>query len=317
MKVSSSSFFFLIVVVALIALARTLWLELSPSRRFRGPDDDDIISRQNSDPSTTDHHPAMTATMLDVLLLQRPPSVSVGDVVVSVRFYGESMCPFCRKFVTEAWPAVWNDEGIRPYLDYDMVAWGNAYFATEECGEGPYSPDERACWYKKCIPTAPVPSPGIGRRTRGLRVDHLTGTQEECFSGPVVYQHGQKEGIVDIYETCIKEDCGLEDAVTFSYCAEGKIMDNDHLTAQQIMRVCSVSMHSVDSDKVQDCYETRGRELEIANAKITPAHPGVPYVLVDGEPLDNPLEVKKAICDRLKAKGIQDRDFPDSCREAS
>jgi hypothetical protein len=120
-----------------------------------------------------------------------------------------------------------------------------------------------------------------------------------------------KEGIVDIYESCIKEEYGLENAVAFTYCAEGSIMDNDDLDAEHIMRVCSVSLDSVDSDRIQECMETRGHDIEVQNAKQTPDHPGVPYVLVDGQPIDDPFDVKNEICKSLKSKGAT--DLPDSC----
>jgi hypothetical protein len=243
------------------------------------------------------------------------PTASPSDLVVSVRFYGESMCPMCRKFVIEAWPPVWEDEGIRPHLDYDMISWGNAYFATNQCGTGPYSVDERTCWYAKCIPSSgSMPWSGMG----ALKVlPSLFDAKEmdDCFTGSVIYQHGEREGIIDIYETCIKEEYSLEDAVSFTYCSEGKIMDNNDLDAHQIMTVCTMALDNVDSEKVQQCYKTRGRDLEIANAKLTPPHPGVPYVLVDGKALEDPFDVKTAICERLKQKGMKDTDLPDSCRE--
>lgn len=246
-------------------------------------------------------------------------------VIVSVQFYGEAMCPFCRRFVTEAWPTVWEDEGIKNHIDYDMVPWGNAYFATTACGVGPYSPTERACWYDNCIiPTTTtsggsllVSSPGRRRimgTTSSLLLLDSKEEEDDCFTGSVVYQHGEREGIIDIYETCIKEDYTLEDAVRFTYCAEGTILDNDDLSPYQILTVCTMSLTGVDSQTVQQCYETRGRELEIANAKVTPSHPGVPYVLVDGVPLDDPLNVKKAICDRFLQRGMKETDLPDGCR---
>ena len=78
--------------------------------------------------------------------------------------------------------------------------------------------------------------------------------------------------------------------------------------ATALMEQCSQS--DVQRQAIQDCAETRGRDLEIANAKQTPSHPGVPYVVVDGTPLDDPLKVKDAICARLGDLGIP---LPDSC----
>lgn len=205
-----------------------------------------------------------------------------SDTKVSVQFYGESQCPFCRKFVEEAWNEIWSDKELRSYLDYDFVPWGNAYFATTMCGQGPYDSNERACFYDHCI-TATSPD------------------EDACFGGEPIYQHSLKEGEVDIYETCILQDVGLEEAVAFTYCAEGSVMDYTDMSAEDLLKKCAP--HGVDPFKVQECLEKRGRQLEIANAKKTPVHPGVPYVLVDGEPLENPFDTKKTICDKLQELG--------------
>lgn len=118
------------------------------------------------------------------------------DSLVSVMFYGESQCPFCRKFV-EVWQTIWTDPGFRKVVDYDFIPWGNAYFATTECGQGPeYNSDERHCWAKKCG----------GREFR----DDDDDDDDDCFGpGPAIYQHSKKEGEVDIYESCVKKILGL------------------------------------------------------------------------------------------------------------
>ena len=74
-----------------------------------------------------------------LLSLLAPLTLSVashanGDAKVKVHFYGEAQCPFCRKFVTETWHEIWSDEELKSKIDYEFVPWGNAYFATEECG---------------------------------------------------------------------------------------------------------------------------------------------------------------------------------------
>ena len=142
-----------------------------------------------------------------------------ADKVVSVRFYGESQCPYCRKFVEETWNEIWSDQELRSYLDYDFVPWGNSYFATSMCGSGPYDPQERACFYDHCITSA-------------------ADDESACFGGDVVYQHSAKEGEIDIYETCILKDVGLAAAVDFTYCAEGSEMDQADMSARELMIEC-------------------------------------------------------------------------------
>lgn len=120
--------------------------------------------------------------LLLVLALVWPVFVFGGqEEVVRVQFYGEAQCPFCRKFVREAWPTVWHDAELMQHVDYDFVAWGNAYFQIDKCSNGDvYDADERACWYENCSPNG----------------NRIQKEEDYCFSGNVIYQHSDKEGQV-------------------------------------------------------------------------------------------------------------------------
>jgi hypothetical protein len=222
---------------------------------------------------------------------------AAADTTVKVIFYGESQCPYCRKFVTEVWPDVWDDLELRSFVDYDFIPWGNAYFATDECGKGPqYNSDERHCWFSMCVPKSK---------------DEFEDRENDCFSGEPVYQHSVKEGQVDIYEACVKEIYGMETAVDFTLCCEGDLMETND-SAKDLMKQCTPTLQIAAG--VQECMELRGRQLEIQNAKATPDHPGVPYVVVDGEALEDPLSVKDAICAKLTSGGMVKDDLPKACQ---
>ena len=203
---------------------------------------------------------------------------------ISVQFYGEAACPFCRKFVEESWKEIWDDDELKGHIDFTFVPWGNAYFATEMCGKGPYNPSERACFYEKCITAE-------------------TDDDKACFGGDPIYQHGKKEGQVDIYESCILEDNGLDAAFAFTICVEGSDMDDDAMSAHEVMIECVPE--GVDPTEVEECLNDRGRKLEIANAKRTPVHAGVPYVVVDSKPMDNPFDTKATVCKLLDQQGVR------------
>ncbi|CAJ1968926.1 unnamed protein product [Cylindrotheca closterium] len=235
------------------------------------------------------------------LLLLKLSDCATADEVSSekpkvvVRFYGEAQCPFCRKFVTEVWQPIWEDLELRNYIDYDFVPWGNAYFATKQCGSGPYNSVERACWYKNCI-------------------NEQSDGKKDCFdSEAVVYQHGQKEGDVDVYESCIKTLFGLDYAVEFTYCAEGPKMDNKSQDSKALMKECAgLVIPKVDFPAIDECFDLQGRKLEIHNARNTPEHPGVPYVLIEGAPIDDIAHTKETICKRLEEKALD--PLPKACR---
>jgi Gamma interferon inducible lysosomal thiol reductase (GILT) len=220
--------------------------------------------------------------------------------LVSVIFYGESQCPYCREFVTEAWPPVWNDPELRALIQYDFIPWGNAYYPTLECGSGPYDATERHCWYAKCV--APQQTEAAVAVAAAVRNIHKEDEDDTCFTGAPIYQHSLKEGQMDIYESCVKLVLGLERAVAFTLCAEGPNMEDPTLaTAHDLMQHCLLDDNDdVMVQTIQHCFTAQGTILEAMNAIQTPDHPGVPYVLVDGEALDDPLNVKAAICQRLK-----------------
>jgi hypothetical protein len=117
--------------------------------------------------------------------------------------------------------------------------------------------------------------------------------------------------LVDIYESCIIMNDGLNKAVAFTYCAEGDLMDNAEMSAHELLLECAADA-DINVDATQSCLEGQGRHIEIANALKTPAHSGVPYVLVDGKPLEDPFnDTKTTICKALSEKGVS--PLPAAC----
>jgi hypothetical protein len=80
-----------------------------------------------------------------------------------------------------------------------------------------------------------------------------------------VYQHSDKEGIVDVYETCVADLFGMDAAIEFTYCCEGDYMDDDSMSADQLLAVCF--NRPVEVEVIQHCYDTRAHSLEVRNAK--------------------------------------------------
>lgn len=230
-----------------------------------------------------------------ILLLSAAAAAATNNnnnVLVKVEFYGEALCPFCRKFVTTAWPSVWNDAQLRLLVDDTMVPWGNAYFPTRQCGGEPFSHETMACWFQHCVQT--------------LSADN----DDDCFAGKPVHQHGAIEGILDQYETCVLHELGLEAGVAFAVCVEGPNLERYQNDATALVAAC---LDDSLIDAMQHCVETQGRDLEILNAKQTPGHAGVPYVLVNGVPLQDPLQIKAAVCQALAEESIR----PASCSSSN
>jgi hypothetical protein len=61
------------------------------------------------------------------------------------------------------------------------------------------------------------------------------------------------------------------------------------------------------ANAVLDCYSKDGARVEIAAARRTPPHPGVPYVLINGKEfnaIDDTAALRKAICDAMPHNAI-------------
>lgn len=227
----------------------------------------------------------------NVCIIDAQSDNSPQSTKVKVEFYGESMCPFCRKFVAEAWPAVWRNEDLKEFVDYTMVPWGNAYFTTQACGGAPYNAQTRACWYKNCVETS--------------------ADDPDCFEGEIVYQHGPDEGILDIYESCVLNELGITVGVEFAECVEGSNMEKYKHDVPALVEEC-LSCRKCRNTVDACVHSQRGKDLEIQMAKKTPSHPGVPYIVVNGKAIDNPLAVKQAVCETLS-----EQDRPESCGSSS
>lgn len=173
------------------------------------------------------------------------------------------------------------------------MPWGNAYYAgaVAECGGSgtDYDPDVRMCWDKHCGADAP----------------------SSCFQGTLVHQHGSVEGAANTLFSCIITHKGVQPGTA-------------GLAAQALEQIACVESHYEDLQNppysngtrtLQDVYETscsgtpdvwacatdaEGAGLQIAAAKATPQHEGVPYVLLNGKALDNPLDLQSALCAALK-----------------
>lgn len=82
------------------------------------------------------------------LLAAALPSAALEGEKVGVRFFGESRCPFCRRFTTTSLADLISRPDVLSYVDLDYIPWGNGYFSSQECGGGPYDASERQCWAK-------------------------------------------------------------------------------------------------------------------------------------------------------------------------
>ena len=103
------------------------------------------------------------------------------------------------------------------------------------------------------------------------------------------------------YESCAIQLLGLEEAVDLTECVEGPAMDDADQSAADLVASCLGGNDALFAE-LQDCKATQGHDLEVANARATPDHPGVPFVLVDGDVLADPRDIKNTICQKLQER---------------
>jgi len=162
-------------------------------------------------------------------------------------------------------------------MDFQVYPWGNAYYATEACGKGPYDPDERHCWVQRCIQASPAP--------------------DDCFpaDGEVVAQHGPEERDVDILEACAAtQNPDWHTSWPYIHCMETKYEQE----GTKASHACAEHA-KIDGDRIEACAKgPEGLAAEVAMAKATPDHAGVPFLLVNGASVDGDgPSLLKAICE--------------------
>lgn len=170
-------------------------------------------------------------------------------------------------------PGVLNATGISGIIDLAVYPFGNSYYSTDACGNGPYSSDERHCWAKRCVKEVGASVPA------------------DCFAGDIVAQHGDTEKAINMIEACaIKLNPSWKTYWPFFQCMEEKY-------DVWAVEACA-SRASIDSKAINECANgPTGNAAEVSIAKVTPDHPGVPYILVNGKALGDPRVLLKAICD--------------------
>jgi interferon gamma-inducible protein 30 len=105
-------------------------------------------------------HLFAVASMLLSVLCQRPTVATAAAAPVQVDFYGEALCPYCARFLTQIASAAFEDK-VMDLANFTYVAWGNAVNSTTQkgpvCQHGPVE-----CSMDRVINCAIALNPGQG-----------------------------------------------------------------------------------------------------------------------------------------------------------
>merc|ERR1712224_904631 len=103
----------------------------------------------------------------------------------------------------------------------------------------------------------------------------------DCHTDGPYCQHGKVECMVNEVQACSKHIThGWTEYLPFVVCMEEAFDDikSNKTSIDNATKACGKSTY-VDADEVLKCYNgDTGASLQIANAKLTIAHPGVPWV---------------------------------------
>lgn len=171
--------------------------------------------------------------------------------------------------MTGALKSVVEADGVADIMELNQVPFGNNFFATTECGAGPYSPTKRHCWAGKCIGDSPA---------------------ADCFTGDIVTQHGDTEKNVNRMQACAKsQKTTWLEYFPFLTCME---------TSYSVAAATGCTKGTkIDPTKLQACYSGKdGDAAQVREAKQTIDHDGTPYTQINGKEFDRQSSLLQAIC---------------------
>lgn len=159
----------------------------------------------------------------------------------------------------------------------------------------PYNRNRYTCWAGLCNSTTDAPP--------------------DCFNGTMLCQHGPGECAGNSIENCAKFSYPSQPLYTsFVYCFEASCTyDSDNPfnstcnTSAAFLEQCG-AYAGIDAAPIIACFEdaTLTAQLDLAAAHQTAAlgtsKLGTPWVLVNGEPLDDTDDLLSAVCDAWSAQ---------------
>lgn len=236
------------------------------------------------------------------------PSMAVAEPMggkVRVDVYGMAGCPFTRAFVEG--PLSETVAVASELVDLRLHAFGNNYHPTRECGgtaEGMpfasynkgYNMTIRECWDGICGAAAAEPA-------------------EDCFSGPLVCQHGSTDGMMTTAWACAMRsvDMVASKFMPFVRCTAVNFLGvTSETTFKDVVARCAASAGMNEQEVLQCAVGPVGEQLLMEEARTTVPHPSVPYVIIDGQLLNDTKcvacgdGIMNKVCQAWRVRGGQD-----------
>lgn len=227
-------------------------------------------------------------SLLTLLALAGVPTC-MSQVKVKVDLYYEAGCPFSYRYITGPLNKAFDTPGFMDMIDFEGHPFGNAYFVTQQCGgAGKYSMDARKCYERIC---------GLSQSASAAP------KPPDCFNHELVCQHGEAECKFNRAEACVKYMPGTtpDKEMEFFACIhpQAGAAANAH-TEAQLVSTCATQT-GINVKALQECWEAKtgsldGAELIKKEAALTPVHPAVPWVAVNGKAIEDHDQILQEVC---------------------
>jgi len=210
---------------------------------------------------------------------------------VLIELFGEGMCPFTALLSTGTLSPLLQLPGMDSLVDVDYTPFGNAYYLSTQCGgvrapagcDGStaclYNSTTRECWDDAC-----------GR-------EHAEAPAW-CLDAEPNCQHGDAECVANQVQACAKEAaCDPKAVFSLAACMFGEYLKPQgyrmwpgNATESSVLAVARECARTANApwERIDGCLQSpeRRRSAIRAAARNTPVHEGVPWLMVDGVPVE-------------------------------
>jgi len=193
-------------------------------------------------------------------------------------------------------------------MDLELHPFGNAYYPESVApGSCPGSVYDLTAW---------------NRTDEHCWLDACAGSpfDDKCFKGTPLCQHGSRECDLNVVEGCALKAFpdAAKEVFSFFYCIEQTVQKlPESVPPEVLMRICAGESKLTPPDPIFKCFEDPveaaavARQHAAATVVFGTKREGVPYVLVAGKEVENPMDTKEltsAICTAYTGA-----DIPSTC----
>mmetsp|Transcript_7062 Transcript_7062/g.12154 ORF Transcript_7062/g.12154 Transcript_7062/m.12154 type:complete len:314 (-) Transcript_7062:50-991(-) len=192
---------------------------------------------------------------------------SSNNSKVHIQVYYETRCPYCVSFLNATLGSFWQKSDLKSNVNISLYPYGNAQTVL------------------------------VSNVSMGYKFWHPKVEQSKITSMSVC-QHGKDECFGNLIQACAIHLEPQDVHMDFIVCMSARVEDSFEKSSYECMEEAGM-----DKAKMKDCVMgEQGSNITNEMAMKTEAvhgRVGTPWILVDGQNLENPDELQKAVCEIL------------------